>query len=157
MKLFNYKNISIKFNEKAVLKYIAKHLKYSDCETGGMICGYYTEDLSQAVITEFCEPPRDSILKKSSFIRGILGAKKYFIEKWEKGQYYLGDWHLHPYSQPTASDQDLQQLRINAKDKQLQCPEPIMVIIGGSNNDEINVYIYLEQKVIKCEHIEVGN
>ena len=153
MKLFKYKNITIQFEEKDILNYVENHLSNKNYETGGMICGYYSENLSHAIITEFCEPPKDSIFGRASFLRGIAGTENYFEKKWGEGQYYLGDWHLHPYCNPVASYQDLRQLVINSKDQQLKCPEPIMVIVGGSNNKEINVYIYIEQEVRICESL----
>ncbi len=154
MKYFKYKSITIQFDEKNILKYVEKHLRHKDCETGGIICGYYTDDLSQATITEFCEPPKDSIFGRSTFSRGVVGTEKYLKEKWNKGQYYLGDWHLHPYSSPIASFQDLNQLEINSNDKQLKCPEPLMVIVGGSSNKDFNVYIFIESEAKLCQHLD---
>lgn len=153
MKQFKHNNITIQFEEKDLLSYIEKHLRSKNCETGGMICGYYSDDLMSATISEFCEPPKDSVLGRSSFLRGVSGTEKYFENKWKEGQYYLGDWHLHPYCSPTASVQDLKQLEINSKDKNLKCPEPIMVIVGGSNNTKINVYILIEKEVKLCYEI----
>ena len=154
MKLFKYKNIVIQLEEKDLLKFIENHLRRKDSETGGMICGYYSDNFLQATITEFCEPPKDSIFGRSTFSRGIAGTEKYLKEKWIEGQYYLGDWHLHPYSNPIASFQDLRQIEINSKDKQLKCPEPIMVIVGGSNNKDINVYIFIEKEANLCNPID---
>lgn len=150
MKFFKYKKIVIQFDENNLLNYIEKHLRYKNCEIGGIICGYYTDDLLQATITEFCKPPKDSIFRRSTFTRGVAGTEKYLKEKWKERQYYLGDWHLHPYSNPIASHQDLKQIEINSKDKQLNCPEPIMVIVGGVNNKNINVYVYIEKRVVLC-------
>lgn len=154
MKLFKYKNITIQFEEKELLNYVESHLRNKNCETGGMICGYYSEDLKNAFITEFCKPPKDSVFGRASFLRGIVGAESYFEKKWDEGQYYLGDWHLHPFSSPTASCQDLRQIEVNSKDKKLKCPEPIMVIVGGSDNKDMNVYIFIENRAILCEKIE---
>lgn len=151
MKLFKYKDIVIQLEEKDLLKYIENHLRHKNSETGGMVCGYYSDNLLQATITEFCEPPKDSILGRSTFSRGIVGTENYLKEKWIEGQYYLGDWHLHPYSNPIASGQDLKQLEINSRDKSLNCPEPIMVIVGGLTNKDINVYLLINKKTICCE------
>ncbi|MCM1295932.1 MAG: hypothetical protein NC311_10360 [Muribaculaceae bacterium] len=155
MKLFKYKNIAIQFEENDLLNYVESHLRNNCCETGGMICGYYSENLLNATITEFCKPPKDSVFGRASFLRGIFGTKNYFEKKWKDGQYYLGDWHLHPYCSPTASCQDLRQIELNSKDKKLKCPEPIMVIVGGSDNKDMNVYIFIENEVKLCEQISV--
>lgn len=154
MKLFKYKNITIQFEEKELLNYVESHLLNKNCETGGMICGYYSENLLNATITEFCKPPKDSVFGRASFLRGVVGTENYFENKWKEGQYYLGDWHLHPYSSPIASCQDLEQLELNSKDKNLKCPEPIMVIVGGPENKNINVYILIESEVKLCDMVE---
>lgn len=151
MKLFKYKNIVIQLDENGLINYIEKHLQINNSETGGIICGYYSNDLLKAIITEFCPPSKDSILGMASFSRGIFGIEQYLEEKWRVGQYYLGDWHLHPYSKPSASYQDLRQIELNSKDKQLNCPEPIMVIVGGMTNNEINVYIFIDGEARVCE------
>lgn len=155
MKLFKYKNITIQFEEKDLLSYVESHLRNKNCETGGMICGYYSENLLNATITEFCKPPKDSVFGRASFLRGVVGTENYFEKKWKEGQYYLGDWHLHPFSNPTASYQDLQQIEINSKDNKLMCPEPLMVIVGGSDNRDMNVYIFIEGKAILCEEVKI--
>lgn len=150
MKKFKNQNITISFEENAVLHYIKTHLKKQKLETGGIICGYYTEDKTGAVITEFCKPTKDSVFSMMGFIRGVLGLKDDLKKKWSKGTYYLGDWHLHPYSSPCASGQDISQLIQNSKDKSLNCPEPIMIIIGGKNNDEFKVYTCFNGNVEEC-------
>ena len=41
-----------------------------------LVSGYYTEDKVSAVITDFLEPTKDSILGRASFVRGISGLKE---------------------------------------------------------------------------------
>lgn len=60
---------------------------------------------------------------------------------------------MHPFSSPTASCQDLRQIEVNSKDKKLKCPEPIMVIVGGSDNKDMNVYIFIENESKLCNQI----
>lgn len=155
MKKYKFENITILFDESKLLNYIDDHIRNSDKETGGVLCGYYTEDKVSAVITDFLEPTKDSILGRASFVRGISGLKEMLDEKWNEGKYYLGDWHLHPYSSPSASWQDVSQLIQNSRDGSLKCPEPIMVIIGGKTNMEINLYICFHGVVKEC--IEIDN
>jgi len=155
MKKYKFENITILFDESKLLNYIDDHIRNSDKETGGVLCGYYTEDKVSAVITDFLEPTKDSILGRASFVRGIFGLKEMLDEKWKEGKYYLGDWHLHPYSSPSESGQDVSQLIQNSRDGSLKCPEPIMVIIGGKTNMEINLYICFYGVVKEC--IEIDN
>lgn len=153
MRQFKHEEIVIQFEEDFLLKYIKKHLHNSNNETGGMLCGYYSDDFRRATITSFCEPASDSILQSCGFTRGISGAKELLESEWRQGNYYLGDWHLHPFSNPVASKQDLTQLKVNAKDKSLKCPEPIMIIVGGVQNLDFNVYVFMEEKIFLCEAI----
>ena len=155
MKKYKFENITILLDESKLLNYIDDHIRNSDKETGGVLCGYYTEDKVSAVITDFLGPTKDSILGRASFVRGISGLKEMLDEKWKEGKYYLGDWHLHPYSSQSASGQDVSQLIQNSRDGSLKCPEPIMVIIGGKTNMEINLYICFHGVVKEC--IEIDN
>lgn len=153
MKKYKFENIIISFEESKLFNYIDNHIRESNKETGGVLCGYYTEDKVSAVITDFLEPTKDSILGIASFVRGVSGLKEILAEKWKEGEYYLGDWHLHPYSAPIASGQDISQLIQNSKDSSLKCPEPIMVILGGKHNNEIKVYVCFNNGVQECIEI----
>jgi len=43
----------------------------------------------------------------------------------------LGEWHSHPRGRPTPSDQDIRSQFAISNDKLANCPEAILVIIGG--------------------------
>lgn len=100
-------------------------------ETGGIIIGYYDETCQNAVITEFTRPPKDSKAARFRFYRGIKGLKSLLQQCWkEQNEYYLGEWHLHPDSSPTPSPADVAQMKKIAKDKNFNCKEPILMILG---------------------------
>lgn len=151
MKTFKYKDITILFDETELYEIVEKHLSKNQTETGGIITGTYSDTLQEAQIIRFYEPPKDSKLCLASFVRGIYGLDRILKDEWKEGRYYLGDWHLHPYSAPIASCQDSKQLTFNSKDKDLHCPEPIMIIVGGLDNKEINVYLHIENDIKLCE------
>lgn len=153
MKKYKFENIIISFEESKLLNYIDNHIRKSNKETGGALCGYYTEDKVSAVITDFLEPTKDSIFGRASFVRGVSGLKEILDKKWKGGEYYLGDWHLHPYGAPIASGQDVSQLIQISRDGSLKCPEPIMIIVGGKVNREINLYICFHGVVKECMEI----
>lgn len=51
---------------------------------------------------------------------------------------------------PTASGQDISQIIRNSKDKDLKCPEPIMVVVGMEEKKLMyNAYIVINQNVNK--------
>lgn len=153
MKIYKYNDIIISFDETKLIKMVESHFKKNQTETGGIITGYYSDNLMEAYLTDFYQPPKDSILGPASFVRGIHGLDTLLCNEWKKGKYYLGDWHLHPNSSPIASCQDRKQLILNSEDKDLHCPEPIMLIIGGVNNKEVNVYIYVDNQICMCKEV----
>lgn len=48
----------------------------------------------------------------------------------ERTEHYLGEWHLHPKSNPTPSATDIAQMKKIAQDKNFNCKEPILMILG---------------------------
>lgn len=57
------------------------------------------------------------------------------------------------YSAPIASGQDVSQLIQNSRDGSLKCTEPIMIIVGGKVNREINLYSCFHGVVKECMEI----
>ena len=98
-------------------------------ETGGVLIGHYSENLNTALITSITGPPPDSRAGKTWFHRGIEGLRDIFQQC--SNTYYVGEWHFHPFASPTPSLQDLRQMKRIALDKQYNCPEPILIILGG--------------------------
>lgn len=118
-------------------------------ETGGILFGKYNDDLDDANILGFSTAPNDSKRGRFSFQRGIAGLQKMLHSLWQKTdrEYYLGEWHFHPYSSPVASSTDRQQMFAHANDRKLHCPEPIMIIIGGNpcHDWNVNIAVYTRE------------
>lgn len=118
-------------------------------ETGGIIWGKYNANWDDASITGFSPPPSDSKMGRFSFKRGIAGLQTRIQSLWQKKEreYYLGEWHFHPFSSSSASSTDRQQMFAHAQDLNLQCPEPIMIIIGGDPSHvwSVNIAVYTRQ------------
>lgn len=98
-----------------------------------------------AIISLASGPPSDSTAGRTWFVRGINGLGR-MLDKCFKsaGSYYLGEWHFHPFASPSPSSQDIQQMLTIAKDKKYNCPEPIMIILGGDPNTNSNaLYVCL--------------
>lgn len=101
-------------------------------ETGGLLFGYYTPGLNQAVVTLVTSAPADSQSARTWFRRGIEGLQALVQQRWgERGEFDLGEWHLHPNAAPSPSGQDVKQMLEIASDPKRRCPEPILLIIGG--------------------------
>lgn len=118
-------------------------------ETGGILWGMYSDNLDNAIITGFSRAPSDSISSRVSFRRGVIGLQHLLQSLWKKTnrEYYLGEWHFHPFSSSTASLTDAQQMFAHANNQGLQCPEPIMIIIGGDPccDWSVNITVYTRE------------
>lgn len=103
-------------------------------ETGGILVGCYSEDLNLAIIDNLLGKSKNSILRRSSFTREGNDYLQALHQLWTKNQYYLGEWHYHPLSSPSPSSRDTETMKTLSLDKGLNCPEPVLIIIGGGKN-----------------------
>ena len=120
-------------------------------EVGTSLVGCYSDNGFEAFIFDLVPLSSDSKGTRTSFYRGIAGLKKFFakLRKICSGKrYYIGEWHSHPNaaSIPSGTD-DRNQLMI-ANDSKTNCPECILVIIGGplSNFNELGVFVYSRKR-----------
>ncbi len=116
-------------------------------ETGGIMVGYYSDDLRWTIVTDITGPPVDSILNRCSFYRGIKGLQKFLDSNWRKRKhYYLGEWHFHPFSFPIPTQSDNIQMINFANNRLLRCPEPILMILGGdpAGEWELKAYVFIK-------------
>jgi len=125
-------------------------VKTGNKETGGILIGYYSELNTKATISMITGPPNDSIHSESTFERGINGLNNIIDNQWNSNRYYLGEWHFHPNSSSKPSYTDDLQMKKFANDDLLQCPEPILLIIGGVPDLEweVSVYVYTRDRKI---------
>lgn len=115
-------------------------------ETGGILIGQYSAGLDNAIVKTATPPPPDSKASKTWFDRGVKGLHNILSHSWNNlGTYYLGEWHFHPFSAPTPSSQDKRQMKQIANNKKYNCPEPILLIIGGNprlHSTEIQTFVF---------------
>ena len=105
--------------------------KAGNKETGGVLFGCYSPGLDCANVTVASNAPPDSKYGRTWFYRGIRGLQAKIDRLWHKHEFYLGEWHFHPYSTPTPSPTDEVQMENIAASPRYHCPEPILLIIGG--------------------------
>ena len=118
-------------------------------ETGGILIGNYSLDQTTANILRITPAPKNSKHTKCQFHRSSRGLKKILDAAWKQGQYYLGEWHYHPNALSFPSATDKNQMMNLSNNKQLNCPEPILIIIGGyKNNWNISVQLYVNNQEI---------
>ena len=122
--------------------------KYNGLETGGILIGNYSKDNGVAYIKD-SNVPEDSKHYKTKFFRGTYGLNKLLDKKWSEGEYYLGEWHYHPNSSSKSSRLDDIQMIKFSNNKKLNCPEPILLIIGENTSKwSLNLYIYKNNEKI---------
>jgi len=101
-------------------------------ETGGILIGRYSENLTTALVTVATPPPIDSRKGFAWFTRGSFGLQALLARLWKHDRtQYLGEWHYHPFSAPQPSNLDKRSLAEVAKDSKYQCRAPILLIVGG--------------------------
>lgn len=114
-------------------------------ETGGILAGSYSDDHECATVTAIGSAPDDSDWGSTWFRRGVRGVAQWLSALWSGAtrSYYVGEWHFHPFASPTASAEDMRQLRDIARDRHYRCPEPILLIIGGDPKIEWQIAAYV--------------
>lgn len=122
-------------------------------EVGGILIGAYSSDNKSVIISSVSGPTEDSVMKPHSFVRGTRGLQKLLSKKWKEGKYYVGEWHYHPSSSPEPSRQDLKQMKSFASNKKLNCPEPVLFIIGGDRirGWSSSVHIITKNEIVQME------
>lgn len=112
-------------------------------ETGGILIGRYSDDLTLAQVTELLPAPLDSTAKRFSFERGIRGLQKLLHQLWSERKYYLGEWHFHPSNSAQPSSTDFEQMRKISASSRYHCPEPVILVVGGRPPDFIELQSYV--------------
>jgi len=127
----------------------------SSNETGGVLIGYYSADLSWAKVTKATAPPTGSIRRAFTFVREGKSLTRLLDKYWKKKQYYLGEWHFHPNASAEPSSTDRNTMHKLASTASLHCPEPILFIIGGSSSKwTFYCSVFVEKKEIRLFPLE---
>ena len=119
-----------------VAKYMRRQtLRAKAKETGGILIGRYSTDLSLATVLRATGEPSDSRSGSTWFTRGISGLDEMLSRAWHADQHYVGEWHYHPGGLPEASPSDRAQMHKIASDPKMQCATPILLILGDIGED----------------------
>lgn len=141
----------------SIIKNIQKECtKSKNYETGGILIGKYSSNGKIAIISDYIKAPKDSKREMYTFYRGILGLETVIDKFWRSKKYYLGEWHYHPNSSPEPSFIDIKQMKEISKNKDVHCPEPILLIIGGNNNMgwQYSINVVKDSQIIKFTKIK---
>jgi integrative and conjugative element protein (TIGR02256 family) len=121
----------------------AEAQRRSPLETGGILMGYWAENLSCVVIASIVGPGPEAVHKRLSFTPDHVYQERE-IERlyFDSGRRvtYLGDWHSHPLGPLRLSVADrLTQLRIGMHRK-ARAPRALMAILAGGRPWSLGVW-----------------
>lgn len=121
--------------------------QYAPCEVGTSLVGSYSDDGCCAIVHGIAPLSADSKGSPNVFHRGILGLRSFFNRitmRFRGRRHYVGEWHSHPGSDPSASLLDDRNQAAISSDEKVDCPESILVIIGGnlSTNPSLGLFVY---------------
>lgn len=124
--------------------------KYHPHEVGTSLIGRYSEDGFDAYVIDVAPLSSDSRGTARAFRRGVRGLRGFYAwlrRHYQGKRYYVGEWHSHPNALPVPSRiDDLNQAIISANVK-TNCPESILVIVGGDPFEEPNLGVYVYSRV----------
>ncbi|MFP3939770.1 MAG: Mov34/MPN/PAD-1 family protein [Thermoanaerobaculia bacterium] len=121
-------------------------------ETGGVLIGYYTRSRRTAVVESATLPSPDSEASRTRFYRGVVGLQRLLARFWrrppEERRYYLGEWHVHPGGASVPSQHDHAQMLEIARSENYQCPEAILVLLGGdlTSGGSLAIWIFRREE-----------
>ncbi len=120
-------------------------------EIGTSVFGSYSADGFHAAILGRAPVAADSEGGRFSFLRGVRGARSFFSALFKKSggkRHYVGEWHSHPGGLSTPSYTDDENQSAIARDVRTNCPECILVIVGGNFHDDplLGVFVYSRER-----------
>ena len=111
-------------------------------ETGGILVGRYSDNLSLAIVREATPPPTDSRRGRSWFVRGVSGLRDMLGKRWRAKEctFYVGEWHFHPVDHVEPSGDDFAQMLEISHDKDYDCKEPLLLILGAGKRQGQRIF-----------------
>lgn len=116
-----------------VLRAIAREAQqHAPLESGGILLGYRSADREE-VVTHALGPGPDAHHRREVFVPDYAHDRRVAVDGWEQSggsEYYVGDWHSHPESEPYLSDRDRKVMQSIALDRESQLVHPLMIVVG---------------------------
>lgn len=123
-----------------------------------MLIGHYDADLFIATPQRAIESVDSGSAGIPGFVRRPLDGLLARLWRWTAGRrYYLGEWHSHPGGAGTPSSADDETMFAIATDPLANCPEPILLLVGGTLREasEMSAYVYTARRErIKLAQVE---
>ena len=122
--------------QKILSSYKQRHGKY---EAGGMLFGSF--DGGMVTVEGVSIPGRRDKRSPTAFAWHKDTANRLIKRFHKQGLHYLGDWHTHPCSKPSPSQEDRDSIRSTFNESSHQLNFFILFILG--NSDIKNSYVAL--------------
>jgi len=132
-------------------------------ETGGILVGRYSEDLSMAFVREATPPPTDSRRGYAWFVRGVNGLREMLNKRWRATErtYYIGEWHFHPATHVEPSSDDFEQMIKISRAREYECKEPLLLILGTRKQEGQRIFrafvFQAEHTPLKLKHAGIAD
>jgi integrative and conjugative element protein (TIGR02256 family) len=123
--------IAVELRPTAIKAIVERCAAAFPSETGGVLIGHHSRLRDRAIIVEALGPTPDSRGTRFSFFRGWRGLQRLIDQAWGRGDFYLGEWHFHPATSSSPSDQDRDQIAAFSRDPAYACPDPVLLVVGG--------------------------
>jgi proteasome lid subunit RPN8/RPN11 len=133
-------SVAVELEDQAIDAMLRACSMAGQSETGGILIGRYGEYRDRVIVSQATGPPRDSLRFPACFIRGVAGLAERLRVEWKGGKYYVGEWHFHPSHPPDPSGLDRRQISAFATDPSLNCPRPILLVVGGNPPDQTSIW-----------------
>lgn len=122
-------------------------------EFGGILVGYYSEDMSTCIVCETILPEKYKN-SKYYFVRGkegLLEKLEIYFNQTPK-LIYVGEWHTHPDMSTNPSTTDKQALNEIADNDDVNIANPVLIILSNSKNGyTFSSNIQFKNKLYKYE------
>ena len=123
--------------------------RHAPVEVGTSLIGRYSNDGWQAIVIGLAPLSEDSEGSRNEFYRGVKGLRLFYrhlLQRFHRQRHYVGEWHSHPNGPPSPSATDKANQDAIAKDHATECPEAILVILGGELSSRPDLRIFIQSR-----------
>jgi integrative and conjugative element protein (TIGR02256 family) len=122
----------------------AQAITSGENETGGILVGYFADDLT-AVVTDASDAGPNAESSPTHFSRDIEHTQEWLeksIRAATRPIEYIGEWHSHPSEDTNPSLMDISSLTGIAKAENYLCSKPVALILGCVNGEIVSRSAY---------------
>jgi integrative and conjugative element protein (TIGR02256 family) len=123
--------------------------RYAPIEVGTSLIGRYADNGWRAIVVGLAPLATDSKGSRNEFYRGVKGLRQFYrklFKRFHRQRHYVGEWHSHPNGSPSPSTTDRVNQNAVAADHQTDCPEAILIILGGQLSSKPALGVFIESR-----------